>query len=163
MTPAQMRMHMHIFRRFHEQMMHLHDSARAAILHSLTPAHRALLARIVGDLSVALHPDRDAAARRLDAALSAGEKHYILNEGRYVMDQMHALMDRMRSQMMGTMTTQQRQRMMMMHGQTTMAMGGGMMRRECQHAPDAGQILLHMALNDHPPMMRFMMMMHHPR
>jgi hypothetical protein len=161
MTHEQMRAHMRIFRQFHDQAERLHDAARAAMLGALSAAHRSLLARIVGNLAVSAHPDRHAAARQLDGALSAREKHYILNEARYVKDQMQTLMGHMRSQMMSMMTRQQRQGMATMHAH----MHGRTMMGRWQHhgAPDAGEILLQFATNEHPPMgMQIMMMVHHP-
>jgi len=44
------------------------------MLGALTPAHRALLAQIVGELAVAPVPDATTAAQRLDAALSPRPK-----------------------------------------------------------------------------------------
>lgn len=58
----------------HKQMERIHRSARTQVLAALTPAHRALLASIVGQLAIAAHPDEKAAAARLDAALSPGER-----------------------------------------------------------------------------------------
>jgi hypothetical protein len=160
MSSGQMRAHMQIFRQFHDRAEHLHASARAAMLGALSAAHRALLARIVGDLAVASHPNRDAAAQQLDAALSAREKHVILTEASYVKTQMHALVEHMRSQMMSTMTREQRQQVVTMHGRMDGGMAMGMRERH-HETPDAGEILLRMATNDHPPMMQFMMV-HHP-
>lgn len=152
---AEMRAHMQAFRQFHDQVERLHDSARAKILGALSAAHRALLARVVGNLAVSAHPDRRIAARELDAALTAHERQAILNESRYVMEQTRALMNRMRSQMMSTMGSAQRHRVVMMHG--------GMRHYGHHHrAPDAGEILLQFATNEHPPMMQFMVV-HHPR
>ena len=59
-------------------MLQLHQQARAQILAALTPAHRTLLANVVGGLAVAANPNPDEAAARLDAALSPGEKDAIL-------------------------------------------------------------------------------------
>ena len=47
--------------------------ARSAILAALTPAHRAFLAQLVGQLAVAPNPDATSAARQLDATLSPNE------------------------------------------------------------------------------------------
>ncbi len=51
---------------------------RQDMLGALTPAHRALLAQIVGELAVAPVPDATTAAQRLDAALSPAEAQTVL-------------------------------------------------------------------------------------
>lgn len=51
---------------------------RQEMLGALTPAHRALLAQIVGELAVAPAPDSTTAAQRLDAALSPAEAQTVL-------------------------------------------------------------------------------------
>ncbi len=43
------------------------------MLAALTPAHRELLAKVVGELAISPDPNFDAAAARLDAALSPAE------------------------------------------------------------------------------------------
>lgn len=73
-------------------MMSLHNQARTAVLNALTPAHKALLSSIVGGLAVAASPDPDAAAAKLDAALSATEKQQILAAVASMRDHMHAMM-----------------------------------------------------------------------
>jgi len=55
------------------RMMQVQQRARAASLAALTPGHRELLARIVGELAIAPDPNFDASAARLDAALSPAE------------------------------------------------------------------------------------------
>jgi hypothetical protein len=78
-----------------EQMRKLHDQFRAQVLGALTPEHRQLLAQVVGNLAVADHPDRKAAAAQLDAALSPGEKSAILGAANQMRDQMKSLMANM--------------------------------------------------------------------
>jgi hypothetical protein len=56
----------------------LHQRTRAHMLAALTPPHRALLARIVGELAIARTPDPSAAASTLESALTHGEKQTIL-------------------------------------------------------------------------------------
>jgi hypothetical protein len=53
--------------------MEAQERARTGMLAALTPAHRDLLARIVGELAVAPDPHFDAAAAQIDAALNPGE------------------------------------------------------------------------------------------
>lgn len=145
-TPAQMRAHMQAFRGFHEQAERVHKAARARMLAVLTPAHRALLARLVGNLAIATNPDPRATARELDTALSTRERQAVLDAGHSEMQEMHALMERMRSQM------QTKGAAIEGHG---MMQGGGMMARtHCErHTPDAGFVLLHGVMPGHPPMM----------
>lgn len=73
-------------------LMHVHEQARAAILAALTPAHKALFAQITGQLAVANHPDCDAAAKQLNAALSSSEKQAIVSAAQSAMTKMHAMM-----------------------------------------------------------------------
>jgi hypothetical protein len=150
-TQSQMRQHMAIFRRFHEQMEREHAAARAAMLSALSAAHRELLAHLVGQMAISAHPDHRAAARELDAALSAHEKAAILQEQHAVMEQMHSLMEQMRTQMQSM--TQGQHGMMHMHGMMEM-------HEHEHHTPDPGEILLRTITNEHPPMMQFMMVHH---
>jgi len=55
-----------------------HKATRAKILAALTPAHKAYLADLIGQLAVAANPDPKAATAKLDATLSASEKAQIL-------------------------------------------------------------------------------------
>src|SRR5579872_1719358 len=57
-----------------EQVERIHRAERTQVLAALTPAHRELVARIVGEMAIAANPDHKAAAARLDSALSASEK-----------------------------------------------------------------------------------------
>jgi hypothetical protein len=87
------------FEQMHRQMMQIHQRARTTILAALTPEHKALLAQVVGQLAIANTPDVDAAAARLDAALSSGEKQAILNAARTAHSQMRGAMQAMRNAM----------------------------------------------------------------
>jgi hypothetical protein len=62
-----------------QQMETLHKQYRAQVLGALTPAHKQLYASVVGNLAIAASPDPRAAAAKLDAALSSGEKTAIIN------------------------------------------------------------------------------------
>ena len=83
--PAQMQ-------QMRDQLMRLHRQARASILAALTPAHKALFARITGQLAVADRPDCDAAVKQLNAALSAPEKQKIMAAAQTAMAKMRAMM-----------------------------------------------------------------------
>jgi len=76
-------------RQVHEQLFKIERNERDAVLGALTPAHRELLARTIGEMSVAQKPDPRAAAARLDAALSPAEKNAILSAHQNAEKQMH--------------------------------------------------------------------------
>ncbi|MBV9270312.1 MAG: hypothetical protein JO165_04405 [Candidatus Eremiobacteraeota bacterium] len=110
------------FEQLHTQMQQIHTAERAQILAALTPAHKALLANVVGQLAVAPTPDYEAAAKRLDAALTPGERQTILNAAANARARSEALM------------------------QGAMPMGGpGETMKRMSAPPDAGHILLHLA------------------
>jgi hypothetical protein len=131
-------------RQMRAQMEQLHLQARTQILQSLTPAHRQLLANVVGQLAIAATPDREAAARQLNAALSQGEQQSIVRIHESLHTQMKAMMASMRSQMesmhsqmQGTMPGGEPQT----HPDLRTAPGAAGMQRPPQ---DAGHILLNM-------------------
>ncbi len=82
-----------------EQVESIHRAERTQVLAALTPAHRALLARIVGEMAIAATPDHKAAAARLDAALSSSEKSAVLAANKTAMTQMHDAMHAMMAKM----------------------------------------------------------------
>ncbi len=67
------------FLQMQSQMQQIRNAERSQIIEALTPAHKALLANIVATLATSVTPDVGGAVRRLDGALSAGEKQAILN------------------------------------------------------------------------------------
>jgi len=77
------------FRQMHEQLDRIERGEREAVLGALTPAHREMLARMIGDMAVAQRPDPRGAAARLDAALSPGEKNAILSAHQTAVSRMH--------------------------------------------------------------------------
>jgi hypothetical protein len=87
------------FKQMHDQAERVHRAERAQVLAALTPAHRELLANIVGNMAIAANPDHKAASARLDAALSPGEKSAVLAAHKTAMTQMHDAMIAMRAQM----------------------------------------------------------------
>jgi hypothetical protein len=87
------------FQAMHARMQQIRSTERSQILGALTPAHRALLATVAGELATSVTPDFKGAASRLDAALSAGEKQAIVNAAQSARDQRRSLMQSMRSQM----------------------------------------------------------------
>jgi hypothetical protein len=87
------------FKQMHDQAERIHRAERTQVLAALTPAHRALLASIVGNMAIAANPDHKAAAARLDAALSPAEKSAVLAAHKTAMTQMHDAMQAMMAQM----------------------------------------------------------------
>lgn len=74
------------------------EATRAQVLHALTPANRQLLGSLVGQLATADKPDFKAAAAKLDASLSAGEKTAILDAHAKMVAQMKADMQKMKAE-----------------------------------------------------------------
>lgn len=151
LTPAQRREMMTNLRRFREQAERIRRTTRARMLAALSAAHRALLARLVGDLAVSSSPNPRAVAHELDAALYASERSAILAASRAQMAQMRALGDEMRAQVESTMPHPANG-----HGKRMWVQRGMMMRHH--HTPDAGEILLRTAtMGGGAPRVFFMM------
>jgi len=81
------------------QMHQLSVQARTAMLQSITPQHRQLLAQVAGALAIAPDPDYAAAGRQLNAALSPQESQAVLRISAQFHQQMHALMQAHMQQM----------------------------------------------------------------
>ena len=94
---------MQVMEQTHAQMDKLQGQARLAMLNSLSPANRNLLAQVAGQLAIAPNPDASVAARQLDANLSAGEARAILNISASLEQQAHQLMESAHQQMMKAM------------------------------------------------------------
>ena len=108
---AQARPDFAAMRQMHDQMKQLHLQARAQMLSALSPAHRALLANIAGQLAISPNPDRAAAARALDAALSQGESRSIMTTATGARTQQRALMEAARTKFEATLSADQRAQM----------------------------------------------------
>jgi hypothetical protein len=78
----------------------LHAQARIAALNALTPAHRTLLAQVVGQLAIAPNPDVAGAARSIDNALTQNEGRSILNIASSLESQSRQIMEAAHQQMM---------------------------------------------------------------
>jgi hypothetical protein len=121
----------HDMRQERAQFEQLRFQARTQVLGALTPAHRALLAKVVGQLAVAPNPDPRAAAKELDTALSPAETKTILATGDNLRTKMRGLFEAMRH-----------------HPQENATPGNGPPPNAphpgWQHRPDAGEILLHL-------------------
>lgn len=136
----------------HQQLEQLHAQARAHILSSLTPAHRALLAQVVGNLAISPNPDMDAAARQLDAALSPAEAQAITTTHEQLKTQARAIMENAHKQMEGLLSASQRSQMDTNRPQgadETYEMHGGKMDMHegppGEQAHTAGMILLELS------------------
>jgi len=86
------------FKTFGEKERQLRDQARSRMLAALTPEHKQLLAQMAGQLAIAEKPDRDAAAKQLDSALSASERQAVLAANDKFRTDSKALHDQMRAQ-----------------------------------------------------------------
>jgi hypothetical protein len=138
LTPEQRQALSAAMQQFSAQAEQMRIQTRAQILSSLSPAHRALLANIVGQLAIAPNPNRTAAAAQLDAVLSSGEREAVLRAHQNLMAQMRTLHQQMRSQLEAVLPA--RPEHMGPPGE-----GLGPNARSSRPAPDAGSILLHLA------------------
>jgi Spy/CpxP family protein refolding chaperone len=124
----------------HAQMKQIHAQARAQILSALTPAHRAMLANVVGQLAIAPTPNRDAAVRTLDATLTPIEARNIVAVETAARTQSRTLMMSARAQFEASMTPDQRAAM------SARMQGHPNARSFAQRPIDPGKTLLDLAL-----------------
>lgn len=87
----------------HARVGQLHAQARLTILNALTPAHRALLGQVIGNLAIAANPDVTGAARTLDANLSPAEARTIVSVATALEQQSKQIMMAAHQQMMNAM------------------------------------------------------------
>ncbi len=78
-----------------QQQETLHKQFRAKVLAAITPAHRNLLASVIGQMAIAASPDPRIAIQKLDAALSSAEKQAIVHAAQAFMSQQRALRQQM--------------------------------------------------------------------
>ena len=94
----------------HAQMLQVSVAMRTAMLQAITAQHRAMLAQTIGTLAITPDPNYDAAAKQIDAALSAQEAQAIIRVATQFHQQMHAMMaahmQRIDAQMTQTMPGQ---------------------------------------------------------
>lgn len=153
-SPEQLRAHMQAMRAHMEAVRHLHEQARAQMLASLSYAHRAAIARIVGNLAISPNPDPRAAAREIDGVLSSSERQAILAAQSSEMQRMRAMMEQMRAQMQQAHAHMQQWMQRMHQGIQQMHQGmqqmhQAMQQRHHRHTPTAGGILLRSLLAQH--------------
>ena len=148
LTPAQMQAMDQIMQQTGQQMEQLHAQARLKVLNAISPAHRQLLAQVIGNLAISPNPDRQAAVRQLNAALSPSEAQAVLSVHAATEQQMHQIMENTHQRMQALLTSQQRSEMPNgPHG----PMGGRdmMYMRELPEGQlTAGDVLLHLGSGD---------------
>jgi len=120
----------------HAKLEQLHAQARVSMLNALSPAHRNLLAQVVGQLVISPSPDLAAGAKALDTNLTPVEAKSVLNVQTSFDQQARQIMESVRQQMRGGMQGSQGP-----HGQYAMR---GMAPPE-ETPTDAGLVLLGMA------------------
>lgn len=171
LTSSQRQAFEQIMTQTHQQLEQLHTQARSKMLGDLTPAHRSLLAQVVGSLAISPNPDRDAAVRQLNAALTSGEAQAIVSTHTAAMQQMHNIMESSHQKFQALLTPQQRAQQPSWsshggppeggapNGGPPMGMHDSMHSTHSMSQLTAGDILLHLA---NPDMDGHMMEMRHP-
>jgi Spy/CpxP family protein refolding chaperone len=129
----------------HEQLEQIHRQARLQMLASLTPAHRTLLASVIGQLAISANPDRQVAARSLDAALSQNEQRSVLSVATNAHTQERSLMEAARTQFEASLTPEQRAAMQERMASHEAQRPAGMALAAKEPA-DAGMMLLDLAI-----------------
>jgi len=122
------------------QMAQLHRQARSQMLAALSSGHRTLLETVIGQLALSDHPDRKAAAAKLDATLSSSEKAAILRIHSETMAKARAMHDNFAKQMLSNMPADVRAQAEQLHATMSQEMANRPKR-----TPDAGRLLLAMA------------------
>jgi len=168
LTQSQRQAFGQIMTQTHQQFEQLHTQARNKVLADLTPAHRTLLAQVVGSLAISPNPDRDAAVRQLNAALSTGEAQAVVSTHNAAMAQMQTIMQSAHEKFQALLTPEQRAQMPSHGAASNSAPPNGAphdmmyeMHERSASQLTAGDILLHLASPDMEEHMQ-MMEMHHP-
>ncbi len=94
---------MAIMQQTREKVDQLHAQARVSMLNALSPAHRTLLAQVVGQLVIAQSPDLAAAAKQIDAQLSPAESKSVLSISSSTAQQVQQVLEAARQQMQQSM------------------------------------------------------------
>lgn len=158
MTSQQKQQMAQMMQQSHAQMETIQAQGRSRILGSISPAHRALLAQIVGQLAISPNPDPDAAVRQLNAALSPAEAQAVVSAHSQLEQQMHASMENMHQAFLNMLTPQQRASMTEPEDNDKGEAGGHdkffmNMNVGGSHGPlTAGDILLHLSQGGHDMM-----------
>jgi len=142
MSAATIKGALHMF----SQLQATQRAARAAMLGALTPAHRELVSRLVGELSIAPDPDVNAAAKQLDTVLSPAEVRAIGNAEAASRTQMVGAA----GEMQNTISPEQRRQMMEQAAQAMRSVSSSMapaIAKAMQDENDPGHVLLKSVLS----------------
>lgn len=121
------------FEQYHQQETQLHQQMRSQIIGSISPAHLRAIGAAIGELAISPNPNFQAATRRIDQILSAGERGRIMTLHSTYKTQSEQLHQQMRADL---------QRELPAMGQHQWKSDDDHKQME-QHAPlDAGMILL---------------------
>jgi len=90
------------------QLQQLHQQTRTQMLTALTPAHRTLVANVIGQLAIAPNANPQAATQQLDTVLSGGEKQAIVNLDAGWKASVHHVIQAERARFQSTLTAEQR-------------------------------------------------------
>lgn len=149
--PATIRGAFHMF----SQVQATQRAARNAMLAALTPAHRELVSRIIGELAVAPDPNTDAAARQLDTALTRSEVQAIGNAEATSRAQMVGAAGAVTN----TLSPEQRRKVAEQTAQAMRTMSSSMapaIAKAMQDENDPGHVLLRTVLSGLQPYGRLM-------
>jgi hypothetical protein len=133
----------------HAQMQQMNLQARQQMLASLTPAHRAALANIVGQLAISPNPNYEVAAQQIDRLLTQSEGQAILRTHTSLRTQQRAMMEQMRAQFEASLTPEQQAQMQARRSAMEAnrgAMGQASPQDLAARTPDPGRILLETAV-----------------
>ncbi len=136
---------MEAMQKFRDQVRQIHSTARLQMLGSLTPAHRAALANIIGQLAIAPNPNRRAAEAQIDALLTGGEKTAVLNSEASARNASRSLMENARTQFEASATPDERAKMQARDAARAQRETQGPSRQTTAETPDAGRTLLRIA------------------
>ena len=136
-TPQQME----AMQKLHEQMRQIHMQSRLQMLGSLTAAHRAALANIIGQLAIAPQPNRRAAEAQIDALLSPAEKNAVLTSEATARTNSRTLMESARAQFEASLPADDRAKMQARDASRAARQN----QTRPQMTPDAGRALLRIA------------------
>ena len=136
---------MEAMQKVHEQLRQIHTTARLQMLGSLSPAHRAALANIIGQLAIAPTPNRRAAEAQIDALLSNGEKSSVLGIEANARTTSRSLMTNEREQMEASATPDERAKLQARDAARAQRESQGRARQAIAETPDAGRTLLRLS------------------
>ncbi len=134
-----------------EQMRQLHETTRLQVLGSLSAAHRAALANIIGQYAIAPHPDERATVAQIDAMLSAGEKQSVINAETASRANGRALMESVRAQFEASASPDERAKMEARDAKRAQFEQQRAASGRPQMTADAGRTLLHLAVSGAGP------------